>query len=403
MTDSTRPAHRFLHTCIVCGSEDSEIVHEVGEVPIYPFRRAQAASGTGMGTIAIARCRGCGHLYNAAFDPAAAEELYGAFVLTNTPVSESMVRSVEGTASWILARARSRTAILEVGGGAGALSMALARSGADVHLVEPSRALSPDRFSGTGVTFYQSMFPTDALGDRFFDIVICRQVLEHVPVPEPFLGALRTRMKDDAVAYVEIPSAEYILENRSIVDFHYPHVHYYLAQGAEALFNRAGFDIVETVDIKDGHDIGFMLRLETPARRDPQPRQDDDIAEAFQRLRRTAADRLARLPGPVALYGANAYSQALLGLFPDGGRYAAMFDDTESYVGYSAYGSGVDLPIGPPDADKLKAVGTVVITAYLHDRPIARKVREMGFDGPILTVRCDRNAGQGEYPDSLFL
>jgi len=43
-----------------------------------------------------------------------------------------------------------------------------------------------------------------------------------------------------------------------------------------------------------------------------------------------------------------------------------------------------------------------VITAYLHDRTIAEKVRSFGFEGPVYSVRSDAQSGRGELPPSLF-
>lgn len=402
MTKAAPPNGKLLDQCVVCSSTEAITIHHVADAPIYPFRPAGSNPEGSFGALDIVRCQGCGHVYNSAFDPEAAEDLYGAFVLTNTPVSEQMVKAVEGTADWISSRAGSKDLVLEVGGGAGALALALARRGSEVHLVEPSRALAPDRFEGTGVTFYQSMFPNPALGERMFDIVICRQVLEHVPAPAPFLNDLRSRLNEGGIAYIEIPSAEYIFENQSIVDFHYPHVHYYGRASVETLFRRAGFEILESCVIKDGHDVGFLLCGIPPGEAQIQETSNSGLAEVLSGARERATSRLAEISGPVALYGANAYSQALFGLFPDFTGFASMYDDTESYVGYSAYGAKAELPIGPPDPEQISNVAAVIITAYLHDEPIARKLRAMGYEGQIYTVRCDGLAATGDRPESLF-
>ena len=105
----------------------------------------------------------CGHLSNRAFDTDAADELYGALVLTNEPVSPGMIAAVDETAALIMRHLKQEPAVLEVGGGGGALSLALARRSARVDLVEPSRALQPERFAGTGVTLHRAMFPVAAL------------------------------------------------------------------------------------------------------------------------------------------------------------------------------------------------------------------------------------------------
>lgn len=399
-----------LDRCGVCGSTTAESVLAVAHSPIHPFRPpGLPPSEAEFGRLEIVRCGGCGHLYNAGFDPARAEELYGAFVLTNTPVSESMINALEETARFILRRIAPDPVVLEIGGGVGALALLLARTSREVHLIEPSRALSPERFAGTGVTLHQAMFPAPTLGDRRFDLVISRQVLEHVPDPGPFLAALRARMADGGYAYIEVPSAEYIRRARSIVDFHYPHVHYYRRGEIEVLFRRAGFAVVETVEVKSGHDVGFLLRAGSSGPETGEaavraaPGDDSEFAEAIAARRARGEERLSVLGGAIGLYGANAYSQALLGLYPETRGIKTMFDDTPQYAGQIAYGPQHALEIGPPSRDRLRGLDAVVITAYLHDLAIARKLRGLGFSGAIYTVRSDQEAGRAEVPPSLFL
>ncbi len=403
VSSKARPG-AFLTRCVVCGGAGATPIWAVEKTPIHPFRPpAAAGTSAGFGRLDVVQCDTCGHLYNAAFDPSGAEDLYGAFVLTNVPVSPSMVKAVEGTAESILRHAKLKPSVLEVGGGGGGLSVLLAQRGCEVDLVEPSRALSADRFAGTGVRFHQSMFPTPALAGRMFDVAICRQVLEHIPEPEPFLKALRAQIRDDGVAYIELPSAEYIYSTRSIVDFHYPHVHFYLRPHLEALFVRAGFAISDTIDVKDGHDTAFILRPVAPGKGTiPSATDSAPFVQALVVRRAHGRERIAEVKGSIALYGANAYSQALLGVYPSFTNFDAMFDDTPMYDGQKAYGPSHDITIGPPSADKLAKVDAVIVTAYLHDLVISRKVRQLGFKGPIYTVRSDKLAGQGDVPPSLF-
>lgn len=398
-----RQSQPALHRCIVCGSGVLDRVLTVDKAPLYPFRPADAGrTGNWFGRIEIVCCRYCGHLCNRAFDDGDANDLYGANVLTNTPVSPSMVKAVEGTAELIVRHALPSPRVLEVGGGAGALSVALSRHAAEVHLVEPSRALAADRFRDSNITFHQSMFPVAALTDRKFDVIVCRQVLEHVPDPRPFLAALRKHLGGDGFAYIEIPDAGYIWANHSVIDFHYPHVHYFRPALAEVLLRRAGFDVFETHPIKNGHDVAFLVHPTVPADIDP-PTADGRsgwataLAERIGRGRHT----LDSIAGPIALYGANAYSQAFLALYPDV-AISDMFDDTPFYRGQSAYGPGGEIAIEGPNVERLQAVSAVIITAYLHDGIIAEKIRALGYRGPVYTVRADPAAGTDGIPPSLF-
>jgi SAM-dependent methyltransferase len=390
--------------CALCGASGGRRVWSVDKTPLYPLRPPHGAPGHGgFGRLAIVECEGCGHLYNAAFDVGSVGDLYGAFMLTNEPVSAAMIASVEATAALILRHAAPRPRVLEIGGGGGALSLALARRAADVHLVEPSRAVTADRFAGTGVTLHQAMFPVPELAGQQFDVVVCRQVIEHVPEPGPFLAALRASLADTGVAYVELPNAGHIRRTGSVVDFHYPHVHYYRVREMDVLFRWTGLEVIDGVDLKAGHDIGFVLRAGSPVMVGTPSPSLDDLDTALVWRREQGRRRLAALRGPIALYGANAYSQAFLALYHEFAAFPVMFDDTPAYAGRCAYGPSGDIPIELPCADRLRGIGAVVITAYLHDRDIARKVRALGFDGPILSVRADGDYDRSDgAPPSLF-
>jgi SAM-dependent methyltransferase len=315
-----------------------------------------------------------------------------------------MLKGLESTADFILSRSPARPSVVDVGGGSGMLAVLLAQRASEVHLVEPSRALVREQFADRGVILHSTMFPPADFAGRQFDVLLSRQVIEHVPSPDGFLEAIRSHVRPNGMVYIELPSAEYIETVHSVVDFHYPHVHYYRRHEMEVLFARARFAIEETVEIKDGHDVGFILRPVAP--RAAAPARDSSVSSKFAAALAERRDRghrrLAGLKGAIALYGANAYSQALLGLYPDAAEYGIVFDDTPMYEGQNAYGPGLNVPIEPPNAERIRGFGAVIITAYLHDLVIARKVRALGFDRPIYSVRSDGLAGQGEVPPSLF-
>jgi hypothetical protein len=243
------------------------------------------------------------------------------------------------------------------------------------------------------------------LAGRRFDAVVCRQVIEHVPEPAPFLSGLRASLADDGIAYLELPSADDVLRRHSIVDFHYPHVHYYRRAEMELLLARAGFAVAEVFDIKQGHDVGFLLRAAKPEARAARASSEissEGLSAALAERRVRAAQRLAAIDGPIALYGANAYAQALLGLYQESAPFAAMFDDTASYAGRCVYGPAGEIAIEPPRGERLAGMAAVVIAAYLHDAEIARKISAMGFRGPVYTLRAHGVEGLGPKGPGLI-
>src|SRR5262249_7032903 len=125
-----------LERCVLCASERSQPIFAVDKVPIHPFC-PPAALGLepGFGTLDIVACRDCGHIYNAGFNPNRVDELYAANVLTNTPVSDTMLQGLESTADFILSRGPANPSVVDVGGGSGVLAILLAQRAGEVHLV----------------------------------------------------------------------------------------------------------------------------------------------------------------------------------------------------------------------------------------------------------------------------
>ncbi|CAB4805076.1 unannotated protein [freshwater metagenome] len=87
-----------------------------------------------------------------------------------------------------------------------------------------------------------------------------------------------------------------------------------------------------------------------------------------------------------AFYGTNSQSQAAFGMLT-GCKPKFVFDDTPSYRGSFAYSSQFRFPIFEPSLERLKEVDVVVISVYIHDEAIAKKIRELGFDGEIYSLR----------------
>jgi len=75
--------------------------------------------------------------------------------------------------------------------------------------------------------------------DASFDVVVCTQVLEHVPEPERVLAELRRVTRDGGQLWITVPFVGELHEE--------PHDHYrYTSHGLRGLCERAGFGEVRT-------------------------------------------------------------------------------------------------------------------------------------------------------------
>jgi len=339
----------------------------------------------------LVRCAACGHLYNRAFDDGLVGAMYTDVPLTNVPVHPSMLTRLQDLSEWLDVDGLSGKNVVEIGCGSGHLARILAMRAAQVRLYEPNRNLRPEMLAEANIQLHQGLFTSDDARDPA-DLVICRQVLEHVADPLALLRIIRKALRPDGRVYLEVPDAAFIEAHASFSDLHQQHVQYFTIGNLIRLARAAGLHPWRVLSIKDGHDMGVLLQGEP--RPDPLSAfPDRSVSESGLAARlaaRLAATRrtVAGLRGRIALYGANAYGQSFFNATEGIGRYDHVFDDTQALIGrYGLFGVNTTLPIREPTPEALARCDSVIVCAYLHDTAICERIRGKGFSGRVLTIR----------------
>ncbi len=392
--------------CPLCGGAANTALFDLAHVPSHHLRLiAVADRQSDYGDLRIVACATCGHVFNAAFSNESTVDLYQVHASTNAPVHESMLRGLRGIAGEILGSAPTpQPTILEIGCGVGALARLLAEQATRVDLIEPNLSLDAAAFENSRIRLLPGFFPAASTGQRY-DLVVCRQVLEHVDDPVSFLSAIRGHLAPGGRAYIEVPSMDYIAAHASPTDFHYLHIQYFSRAIMECLLTHAGLSVDHVTSIKDGHDMGFTVSAAN-IRDVPWPAPSESLFLLGERLTariKAGAEHLKRMKGGVALYGACAYAQTLMGLYPEMMPEAQMFDDTESYAGHEVYCRSARLPVALPTAPTLASHANVVICAWLHDRAIAERLAQFGYKGSVFSLRSDPQVDRDGQPPSLFV
>jgi SAM-dependent methyltransferase len=131
--------------------------------------------------------------------------------------------------------------ILDWGGGRG-LNTPFRRWNAGHHLLDIS-----ERAPVEGAVYVQR----DQLIPGAYDLVVCANVLEHIPYPEDLLAELKTCLRPDTLIYLELPY-ETILrtsnDDRSAYlrkKHWHEHINFFTPASLRALLSRAGIEIVE--------------------------------------------------------------------------------------------------------------------------------------------------------------
>ena len=392
-----------MNLCPLCGGASTARLLEALQTPTHHVRPSHRSQRNGdFGDVTIVSCAGCSHIFNAAFDASTSKGLYEIHATTNAPVSNAMLRGVRDIATFIFGTRTDQPRILEIGCGVGTLARFMAERAECVDLIEPNLSVTDASFDDPRIKFLPGFFP-EASGRQRYDLIVCRQVLEHVDQPVQFLEAIRAHLTPTGQAYIEIPCADYIVDNASIVDLHYMHVQYFTTKTSQQLLSRLGFRILRSWLLKGGHDMGYMLAL-SPPRAELLQETQARLAGLRERLeaRRAAGNKkLQALGNEFEIYGACAYSQSLLGFYPHMQAPVAVFDDTAWYWDQEIYHRSWCRPVTAPSSEALTGIHSIIIASYLHDRPIADRLVAFGYSGAILTLRSDQEAGRRALP-SLF-
>lgn len=127
-----------------------------------------------------------------------------------------------------------RGKVLEIGCGHGELLQKLKTDGMEVYGTDFDEARV--RFlTGKGVCCYLCDAAKAPVPDHSMDVVICSEILEHVPDPMRVIMEIRRVLKKDGRVYCSVPYMEYC-------DCH-EHVRFFSESDLWTLFMRAGFGI----------------------------------------------------------------------------------------------------------------------------------------------------------------
>lgn len=378
-----------VRSCPICESSDFKEIIYVAQAPKFHVISAETELTEHLfGEVQLVDCSNCQHLFNNAIQANEKNPGHGSFS-TNAPVSRSMVDRRKKIMEFLSADGELSLNVLEVGAGSGALATIFVESKNRVTVVEPESTLDTGRLEKLGIRVIQDVWPTNKLDSEKYDLILCVQVLEHTKRPREFLLELAKYIKDDGRIYLEVPSGDWVKIHGSAADVHFPHWNYFTETMIQKLAAECNLNISERCELVNGRDIGYILqRIAIKSDYTFQvPFQAFDLDKLEESLE-IANNQITKWNTSInyAFYGTNSQSQAAFGLLT-GCKPKFVFDDTLSYRGSFAYSSQFRFPILEPSSDNLKEVDAVVISSYIHDEAIAKKIRGMGFSGEIFSLR----------------
>jgi len=126
--------------------------------------------------------------------------------------------------------------------------------GGDTGLNTPFRAGADSVcvYDISGLAMAEGVTAVDRAGlaDAPFNLVVCSNVLEHVPTPAVLLGEIASVMRPETLLYLEVPLEAYVAENTAAENLAagkkhwHEHVNFFTETALRALIARCGLEIV---------------------------------------------------------------------------------------------------------------------------------------------------------------
>ena len=166
------------------------------------------------------------------------------------------------------ARQDSFNSILDIGSGCGALLESFKDVAAEAVGYEADREMTrfaQNRFGSHSLQFRQSLFVPTLYDGPKFDLVLMSHVLEHVPHPAAFVGALRDKVLAElGLVFIEVPNDPLFWVEKQ-VQWQLrglAHLNFFTENSLRNLFMSSGFEI-EAIALC-GDDLASQIRALRP-------------------------------------------------------------------------------------------------------------------------------------------
>jgi len=383
--------------CVICRSTNLTSLIEIERVPVVCNRlydTRDEAMAAPQGPLRLVACGDCGHLFNAAFEPALVN--YDEGYENSLHHSPRFHAYAEALAERLVRTHRlSGHRVTEVGCGQGEFLGLLCAAGA-----------------GEGVGFDPAFRPatSDALPDRVrifgghFDagsdvepsaLFCCRHVLEHVPLPVAFLQAMHLTMESspDAAVYVEVPNALYTLRDLGIWDLLYEHCSYFSPRSLVRTMEMAGFVVDDVVEDFGGQFLGVDARSKngTAPRVDRRQAEGpfaftDAFGHRYEERRdswRHALAEHSRQGHHVVVWGCGTKGVTFLDVVGRAGGIDCVVDINPNKHGRYVPGTGHQ--VVPPEALVHRPPDVVLLMNPIYENEVAAELDALGLSP---TIRC---------------
>ncbi|MDZ7839368.1 MAG: class I SAM-dependent methyltransferase [Gammaproteobacteria bacterium] len=394
-TTSFAPSATTARPCAGCGAPQPLPFFELRGIPARPSVLAgsvEEALSCPRGDILLVHCNDCGFIGNQLFDPALPE--YSPRTEDTQAYSHTFSDYQREMADYIVNDLGIRNRrVVEIGCGKGEFLALVCRLGNNAGTgFDP--AFRTDRHPCPWDD--RIRYVTDTYSGEYADIradLFCsKMTLEHIPDVGAFLDMLRRTTAGSGAPLIlfQVPDAGIALREARFFDIVYEHCSYFSAQSLRGLFQRAGFEVLDTRLSYGGQHITVEARPDGGAGHADESATLRSEAKLFAtRCAERVRDWLMRLKQAteagkrVVVWGSGSRTTTFVNLA--GGDAVHRVVDINPYR-QGTFIPGTGHPIVSPEALRDQYPDIVVVINRVYREEIRRTLAGMDLNPEIVTV-----------------
>ncbi|CAG1066068.1 hypothetical protein BAC1_01666 [uncultured bacterium] len=385
--------------CPICESGAVLLFAEVKDALVHCntlWKSREMALKARRGVLKLGFCNRCGHVFNTAFDPEAmkyAEEYENS--LHFSPVFQDYARSL--AVKLIERYGLYEKEIIEIGCGKGDFLLLMSELGGNSGIgFDASFIRDRNDSRSRKVSFIQDLY-SEKYAHFKGDMILSRQVLEHIRSPRSFVRKMRsaTGSRPGAMVFCEVPNFMHTIKELAVWDIIYEHYSYFTPLSFRRLFNSDGFRVQS---LEEGFNGQFLCLEAAPVENmhktaEEAPGLDSlmrEVSAFFHRYTNKIAawknelEKIAARGQRAAVWGAGSKGVSFLNTLKTAAEIDHVIDINPYKQGNYVPGTGQEI-VGPEALREIDP-DLIIIMNPIYTSEIWETVKRMGLKCRLLTA-----------------